>query len=131
MSEIFHHLQGADKHLFLALQDFNYLGLGLHTVSSGTDVYQNPVTIEGVHRVALGDHDGVSVVASRVDAVLAITATNEDALGHRRAVDRLETASTHLGEEAVDRQLLQDLDDESAPLGCIGTHGSRHLLVIE
>ena len=39
LGEIFHHLQGADKHLLLAFQDFNDLGLGLHAVSSGADVY--------------------------------------------------------------------------------------------
>ena len=83
LGEIFHHLQGTDKHLFLALQDFHHLGLRLHAMASGADVYQYTVTVQSVHRVALSNHDGVSIVAGRVNAVLAIAAANKDALGNR------------------------------------------------
>ena len=43
----------------------------------------------------------------------------------------LVTAHAHLNQEAVNSQLFEYLNNESAALGGIGTYSSRHLLVVE
>ena len=131
LGKVFHHLQRADKDLLLALEDFHYLGFRLQAVTRRTDVDQHAVAVQGVHRVALGNHDGLAVVAGGVHAVLAVAAADEDALGHRRAVSRLVAAGTHLHQETVHGELVQNFDDEHATLWCVGANGCRHLLVIE
>ena len=131
LCEVFQHLQRTHEHLLLAFQDFHDLGLGFQPVSGGTNVHQHTVPVERMHRVALGDHDGQSVIAGCVHAVLAVAATDEDALGNRRPVHGLETAGSNLCQETVHRQLFENLDDEGAPFGRVGPDGSRHLLVIE
>ena len=83
LGKIFEHLQRADKHLLLALENLHDFGLRLQAVACRTDVYQHAVTVQGVHRVALGNHDGLAVIAGSVHAVLAVAAANEDALGNR------------------------------------------------
>ena len=131
LCEVLHHLQGAHKHLFLALENFYYFGFGLHSVSCSADVHQHAVAVQGMHRVTLGNHDGQAVVAGRVHAVLSVAAADEDALGHRRTVHCLIAARSHLGQEAVHGKLLQNLDNEGASLGRISPHGRRHLFVVE
>ena len=125
------HMQRAHKHLFLAFDNLNNLGFGFHAVSCGADVHHHLVTVEGVHRVALGHHDGVAVLAAYVHAVLAVAAAYEAALGHHRTVSSLETACIHLNEESVHSQLFQYIDDESTLLGGSRAHRARNLLVIE
>ena len=122
LGEVLQHLQRADKHLFLAFQNLHYLGLGFHAVACSADVYQHAVTVQGVHRVALGHHDGLAVIAGGIDTVLAVTAPDENALGHRRTAGSLVAARAHRHQEAVDGQLVQDLDNECAALGRVGTH---------
>ena len=131
LGEILEHLQRADKHLFLAFENFHDFGLGFHAVPCRADVHEHPVAVQGMHRVAFGYHDGQAVVAGGVHAVLAVAAADEDSLGYRRTVGGLVAASTRLDEETVHGQLVQNLDDECAPLGSIGSNSCRHLLVIE
>lgn len=52
LGKILQHLQGADKHLLLALQDSHHFGLGFHAVARRPDVNQHTVTVQGMHRVA-------------------------------------------------------------------------------
>ena len=131
LCEVLHHLQGAHKYLLLAFENFYYFGFGLHAVASSADMYQHTVAVQGMHRVALGNHDGQTVIAGRVHAVLAVAAADEDALSHRRTVHCLVAAWAHLGQETVHGKLLQNLNNEGASLGRIGPHGSRHLFVVE
>ena len=131
LGKVLEHLQRADKYLFLALENLNDFGLGLQTVACRTDVYQHAVAVQGVHRLALGNHDGLAVVAGGIHAVLTVAAANKDAFSHRRTVRRLVAAGTHLHQESIHGELVQYLNDEHAALGRIGTHSSRHLLVVE
>ena len=131
LGKVLEYLQRADKHLLLALQNLHDFGLRLHAGASGTDVDQHAVAVQGVHRVALGNHDGLAVVGGGVHTVLAVAAADEDALGHLRAIGCLVAADTHLNKEAVNSQLLQYVDDEGPAPGRIGAHGCRHLLVVE
>ena len=94
-------------------------------------MHQHTVAVQCVHRVALGHHDGVTVIIGGIYTVLAVAATDEEALGHHRAVSCLVTTGTHLNQEAVNGQLLQNLDNNGAALGRVGPHSSRDLLVIE
>ena len=131
MCKILEHLQGSYKDLLLAFKDFDHFGLGLQAMTGRTDVHQHAVSIQGVHRVALGDHDGQSVIAGSVHTVLAVATTNENTLGHRRAVSSLITSWAHLDQETINCQLLKYLNNHSTSLGRIGTHSCRHLLVVE
>ena len=131
LGKIFHYLQRAHKHLLLALEDFDDLGFGSLAMTSGADMHQHAVAVERMQRVTLLDSDGLTVVAGGIHAVLTVTATDEDTLGHHRAVHRLVAARAYLSQEAVNGQLVKNFDDEHPALGCVGPNGCRHLLVVE
>ena len=131
LGKVFHHLQRTDEHLLLALENLYNLGLRLHAMACSADVHQHAVTVQGMHRVALGNHDGQTVITSGIHTVLAVTAADEDAFSYRRAVHGLVAARPCLSQEAVHGQLFQDVHDERATFGGVSANSGRHLLVVE
>ena len=131
MGKVFLDLQCAGEHLLVALQNLDDLGLGFQAHACRADVHAHAVAMQGVHRVALGHHDGFAVGGTDVHTVLAVAAADECALGHHRASGGLVASHALLDDKAVDGQLFQNLDDDGALLGGLGTHGGTHLLVVE
>ena len=131
MGKIFLDVENANEHLVFAFNNLYHLGFGLKATARSADVNHHLVAVEGVHRVALGNHDGGAVVALENDAVLAIAAAHKHSRGNIVALGCLELAWRYLGDESVNRQLLKNLDNEGALLGGLGSHLGAHLLVVE
>ena len=127
------HIEGAHKHLLFALHNLDDLGLGLHAGTHRADVHHHAVTVEGVHRVALSNHDGLATrIVVEHHTVLAVAATHENTRRHRaRAAHGTEPPGGLLVQEAIGGQMLKNLDNERALTRRRGADGGRHLLVVE
>ncbi len=131
VGEIFSYVKCANEHLLLALHNLYNLGLGLKTTAGGANVYHHLVAVEGMHRVALGHHDGCAIVTFQYHAVLAVAAAHKDTCRNIIALGGAKLAGSYLIDKPVDRELLQYLNNESTLLGGLGSHLSAHLLVVE